>query len=204
MGSGGIYPVTSRNLHYHRLARRLFRFARMATLGLAFLYAAMVTTDAATYTGPGFAAFAFAFRTLKADTDDMAAALFRQAGLAEITSAGRPLGYVLLCAPIDGGKTGNPPVAEKLADTQASVVQQLTTHSGTVYNYLRAFIDRGQNQAMILLRPGDTNTAIVRAYFDPKERTCLADKDNPAQEAGRVPASVIFAPDKEIKFEKAN
>jgi hypothetical protein len=189
---------------YHPLARRAWRVGRAATIGLAALYAAMVAIHAANYTGSGFSAVVFALQTLKADTNDMAATLFRQAGLAEITSAGRPLNYVLLCAPIDGGKTGNPPAVERLADTQASVVQQLTTHSGPVYNLVRGFIDRGQNQLMILLRPGDTNAAVVRGYFDPKERTCLADKDNPAQEAGRVPASVIFAPDKEIKFQKAH
>jgi hypothetical protein len=42
----------------------------------------------------------------------------------------------------------------------------------------------------------------VWGFFDHRNQSCLADKDNPARESGRIPASVIFKPSEEIHLIK--
>ncbi|MCI0536994.1 MAG: hypothetical protein L0Z50_17400 [Verrucomicrobiales bacterium] len=181
---------------------KLYRLGRAPVLCLAALYVIMVLIQATVYAGFGLNTVSFAAQTLKADANDMAAELLRAAGLANMYPSKRPLRYVLLCSPIDSGKGGKPPNPQRLAQAQESVIKQLTEQSGPIANHVAKNLDAGINHMVVLLLPGDANETNTLGFHDQRKQSCLADKDNPARETGRVPASVIFKPREEFHLFK--
>lgn len=180
-------------LKFQAVLNSAYRICRVIVLCAAGLYAGLFAVSASGDLGGISQTASFAASTLAADVHDMGKALLRHTGVSDFRQSPRPLRYILLCSP-------NGSDNKTQAEQQALIIGEVTEHRGHVYREVRYRMDIGQNQIVILIRPGGSETLTIFSSPDHKHLSCLIDKNHPATESGRIPASVIFRPDEEIKF----